>query len=55
VRTELRFGAPADALLAELERDESGMLILGVDHESEPPPDLAALLDRPAAWPVLLV
>jgi sulfate transport system ATP-binding protein len=55
VRTELRFGAPADALLAELERDESGMLILGIDHESGLTPGLAALLDRPAAWPVLLV
>jgi hypothetical protein len=55
VRTELRFGEPADALLAELERDESGMLILGVDHEASLAPGLAALLDRPAAWPVLLV
>jgi sulfate transport system ATP-binding protein len=55
VRTELRFGAPGDALLAELERDESGMLILGIDHDSGVTPELAALLDRPAAWPVLLV
>jgi hypothetical protein len=55
VRTELRFGEPGEALLAELERDESGMLILGIDHESGLTPELAALLDRPAAWPVLLV
>jgi hypothetical protein len=55
VRTELRFGEPGEALLAELERDESGMLILGIDHESGLTPEIAALLERPAAWPVLLV
>jgi sulfate transport system ATP-binding protein len=55
IRTELRFGTPVEALQAELGRDDAGMLILGLDGAAGLTAELAALLDQPAGWPVLLV
>ena len=54
VRTELRFGVPAQALAQRLDESPGNMLILGIASASQLSDELAVLLAKPR-WPLLLV
>ena len=54
IRTELRFGEPARALMELLDEPPGHMLVIGVASASPLPEAVAALLAQPR-WPVLLV
>jgi len=54
IRTELRFGEPARALMELLDEPPGHMLVIGVASTSPLPEAVAALLAQPR-WPVLLV
>jgi sulfate/thiosulfate transport system ATP-binding protein len=54
IRTELRFGVAAQALVQRLDDSPGHMLILGIASASQLACELAALLATPR-WPVLLV
>jgi sulfate transport system ATP-binding protein len=54
IRTELRFGVAAQALMQQLDEAAEGMLIVGIASASELAGELAALLANPR-WPMLLV
>jgi sulfate transport system ATP-binding protein len=54
IRTELRFGVPAQALLQRLDESRGNMLIVGIGGARQLSSELAALLASPR-WPVLLV
>jgi sulfate/thiosulfate transport system ATP-binding protein len=54
IRTEMRFGVPAQALEQQLDELPGQMLIVGVANTNQLANELAALLENPR-WPVLLV
>jgi sulfate/thiosulfate transport system ATP-binding protein len=54
IRTEMRFGVPAQALEQRLDESPGHMLIVGIASTNQLAGEFAALLDRPR-WPVLLV
>jgi hypothetical protein len=54
IRTELRFGVPAQALAQRLEESPGNMLIIGIASARQLSSELSALLANPR-WPVLLV
>ncbi|HEV7136505.1 MAG TPA: hypothetical protein VGN43_07715, partial [Steroidobacteraceae bacterium] len=54
IRTEMRFGAAAEALRQRLDELPGHMLIVGIASVSQLAGELAALLVQPR-WPVLLV
>ena len=54
IRTELRFGVPAQALVQRLEESPGNMLIVGIASARQLSGELSALLANPR-WPVLLV
>ena len=54
IRTEMRFGAPAQALEQQLDESPGHMLIIGIASTSQLTSGLSALLAKPR-WPVLLV
>jgi sulfate transport system ATP-binding protein len=54
IRTEMRFGVPAQALEQRLDESPAHMLIVGIASASQLTGELATLLAAPR-WPVLLV
>jgi hypothetical protein len=54
IRTELRFGVPAQALAQRLDESPGNMLIIGIAGTRELSNELAVLLANPR-WPLLLV
>jgi sulfate/thiosulfate transport system ATP-binding protein len=54
IRTEMRFGVPAQALEQRLDESPAHMLIIGIASVSDLTGELATLLAGPR-WPVLLV
>jgi ABC-type Fe3+/spermidine/putrescine transport system ATPase subunit len=54
VRTELRFGVPAQALAQRLDESPGNMLIVGIGSAGRLSNELAVLLAKPR-WPLLLV
>jgi sulfate transport system ATP-binding protein len=54
IRTELRFGVPAQALLQRLDESSGNMLIMGISGARQLSSELASLLASPR-WPMLLV
>ena len=54
IRTELRFGVPAQALVQRLEESPGNMLIIGIASARQLSGELSPLLASPR-WPVLLV
>jgi sulfate/thiosulfate transport system ATP-binding protein len=55
MRTELRFGAPADELQRQLSEAPDQMLILGISDPGQLRHTFSSLFANPAPYPMMIV